>query len=791
MVRGDVMSIPFYVHGLGRSRSASLCLSALVLLFLLVGAPLGIAQEPPAQDDGVALKLPGNPITDVLNFYEMLTGKRTVRDANLAGPNLTIVVPGKIPKADAIAMLESAMLLNGYTLVNVDDSTMKIIGPGRSPLGEGIPLYVTPESLPQGEQIVSYFMLFRNISTKDAYEVFSGYVSPRQQGKIVVVPNSNAIVITDNTPLIRRLITLQHVIDVPSSKVLTEFVPLSRASAEKVAELINKILEEEKQKRDAGRVAVETPIPPPGGNPAAAPQPVVQGAPSMAVSTSSTQVLADIRTNRILIVAAESRMPYLKKLVQDLDVAVDLDPPLTWPLRFVAAGEVLPVLQSILAEGDDENKQNNNPAGNNSTGSSSQSNYSSGDSFGGSSSSSGGGGTKPDKLKAPDVETAPIAVSVGKVRIIADRSANKIVVIGPPESKSKAASVLSILDQKPKQIYLATVIGELTLGKGLDLGVQYPGSTKVSISVQGENGNISTSSSASSGVSTGAGNTIVNQNGVDIVPGTTQALNSAFQLASTVGAPFLSGLSIYGIIGDSIDLYVKALQSTNNFRVISRPVVYTANNKKAVISSGQSVPVPETSLSSVGSGINQAATSTTVTYKDVVLKLEVIPLINSDNEVTLTIAQQNDNLRGNLTIADNTVPIVGTQELTTTVTVPNRHTVVLGGLITEEETISRTGLPFLSSIPVIGYAFGQKSKQITRRELIIMIQPFIINSPADEAEANYIETSMSGLNGQLYEDKIPVRRAEAVDTSNATTLPVQAPPSGWRKAQRDLSPMGD
>lgn len=789
------MSTPFYVDGIGKLRLSLFCQGSAVLLGLIALAPMGFSQEPPVQDDGVALKLPGNPITDVLNFYEMLTGKRMVRDANLAGPNLTIVVPGKIPRAEAVAMLESAMLLNGYTLVNVDDTTMKIIGPGRSPLGEGIPLYVTPESLPQGEQIVSYFMLFRNISTKDAYEVFSGYVSPRQQGKIVVVPNSNAIVITDNTPLIRRLITLQQVIDVPSSKVLTEFVPLSRASAEKVAELINKILEEEKQKRDAGRVAVDAQaqLQQPGGappNPGMPPQPAAMGAPSMAVSTSSTQVLADIRTNRILIVAAESRMPYLKKLVQDLDVAVDLDPPLTWPLRFVAAGEVLPVLQSILAEGDDADKQLNNPGSNNPGGS--QSGFSSeNSSFGGSSGgSSGSGGTKPDKLKDPGIETAPIAVSVGKVRIIADRSANQIVVIGPPESKSKAASVLRILDQKPKQIYLATVIGELTLGKGLDLGVQYPGSTQLSISVQGNNGNITTSTSASSGASTGAGNTVINQNGIDIVPGTTQALNSAFQLASTVGAPFLSGLSIYGIIGDSIDLYVKALQSTNNFRVISRPVIYTANNKKAVISSGQSVPVPETSLSSVGT-VNQAATSTTVGYKDVVLKLEVIPLINSDNEVTLTIAQQNDNLRGNLTIADNTVPIVGTQELTTTVTVPNRHTVVLGGLITEEETITRTGLPWLSSIPVIGYAFGQKSKQITRRELIIMIQPFIISSPADEAEANYIETSMSGLNGQLYQDKIPVRRAEAVSASEATTLPVQAPPPNWRERRNNLSPMGD
>ncbi len=778
------MSTPFNMYGRINRRIARLCL--LLLAALTVGAvmPSIHAQQSANQEDNNELKLLGNPITDILNIYEPLVGKRIVRDANLAGPNLTVIAPGPISKAEAIAMLESAMLLNGYTLIDVDDSTMKIIGPAKSPLGESIPLFMTPESLPQTEQVVSYFMLFRNISTKDAFDVFSQYVSTRQQGKITPVPNSNAIVITDNTPLIRRLINLQAVIDVPGSKVLTEFVPLTRARADNVAELMNKILEEEKQKRDAGRATVDVPVAP---NPAGGPPGATGAMPSLAVSTSGTQVLADVRTNRILIVAPESRMGYLRKLVQDLDVAVELDPPLTWPLKFVSAGEVLPVLQSILAEGEDQDKAAT-PANGNNNSSSNQNDSSSGDSYGSSSSGGGGGGTRPDKLKSPTAETSPIAVSVGNIRIIADRSANKIIVIGPPESKSKAANVLAILDQKPKQIYLATVIGELTLGKGLDLGVQYPGSTKVSLNITGNNGNISTSSSASSASAT-AGNTLINSNGgVDIVPGTAEAINSAFQIASGVGLPILSGLSLYGVVGDSIDLYLKALQSTNSFRVISRPVIYTANNKKAVISSGQQVPVPQNSLtSSLGNSVQGASIATSIDYKDVVLKLEVIPLINSDNEVTLTIAQQNDNLRGNTTIGDNIVPIVGTQELTTTVTVPNRHTVVLGGLITEEETITRTGIPLLSSIPIIGYAFGQKSKTTTRRELIIMIQPFIISSPADEAEANYIETSMSGLNGQLYQDKIPVRRAEGVE---AAALPVQTPPKGWRKAKNDLSPMG-
>jgi len=344
---------------------------------------------------------------------------------------------------------------------------------------------------------------------------------------------------------------------------------------------------------------------------------------------------------------------------------------------------------------------------------------------------------------------------VGNSRIIADRSSNKIIVIGPPDSRSKAARVLDMLDKRPKQIYLATVIGQLTLGKGIDAGIKYPGSITANMFIAGGNGNGSVTTTTTSGSSSGG---IVNNGGVDVLPGTGQLMNTAINLA----AGSLSGLSIYGVIADSIDVTVSALQSTNQFKVISRPVVYTANNKKAVISSGQQVPIPESSLtSSLAVGGQGTSVASSIGYKDVVLKLEVVPLINSKNEVTLTIAQQNDNVQETVQISDNQVPVIGTQELTTTVTVPNRHTIVLGGLITEEERETKTGLPLLNDIPWVGtYLFGSKEKNVVRRELIILIQPFIIDNEDELYEANYIERANSGLtNENLYEDPIPVRKA--------------------------------
>jgi type II secretory pathway component HofQ len=149
-------------------------------------------------------------------------------------------------------------------------------------------------------------------------------------------------------------------------------------------------------------------------------------------------------------------------------------------------------------------------------------------------------------------------------------------------------------------------------------------------------------------------------------------------------------------------------------------------------------------LSNAGVG-NVAATSASIDYRDVVLKLEVVPLINSDNEVTLRIAQVNDNIVGQQTISGNTVPTIGTQELLTTVTVKNGSTVVLGGLVTERTGDGQNGAIFLRKVPVIKHLFGTTTKTTKREELLIFIQPRIINSTDSLDSPNHIEASRSTI----------------------------------------------
>jgi len=221
----------------------------------------------------------------------------------------------------------------------------------------------------------------------------------------------------------------------------------------------------------------------------------------------------------------------------------------------------------------------------------------------------------------------------------------------------------------------------------------------------------------------------------------------------------LSGLTIYGAIGDAVNVFVKALDSRSDFKVLARPAVYTANNKRAVISSGQRVPVPESTLSNLTTGttggiINNSsstAVSATINYQDVELHLEVIPLINANNEVTMKIAQINDTLGSNVNISGTQAPIINSQRLTTTVTIPSGATVVLGGLIQDKTTKDVSGIPYLMDVPYLGNLFKYQTKNYTRDELLVFIQPTVVNDDIQTLRASLKEERRARIAPDTYE----------------------------------------
>src|SRR5204862_980476 len=128
---------------------------------------------------------------------------------------------------------------------------------------------------------------------------------------------------------------------------------------------------------------------------------------------------------------------------------------------------------------------------------------------------------------------------------------------------------------------------------------------------------------------------------------------------------------------------------TGHFKVLNRPVIFTSNNKKAIIASGQEIPVPVSTLSNfipttgLTTPVNNFGTQSIIQYKKVALQLEVVPLINSEKEVSLDILQKLDSLGANTQIDNNQIPTIVTRYIKTTVSAPNCSTIVLGGLITD------------------------------------------------------------------------------------------------------------
>jgi general secretion pathway protein D len=695
-------------------------------------------------------------IDTILMQYEQLTGKVLIKDSNLAANALpiTISVPQPVPKGELVRLIEASLLLNNIVLVPAQEpNSVKVINinTGKNPRSEGVRLFTGPESIPEGEQVISYYMPFKFITASEALTVFQTHILPRAYTSFVPINSAQALLITESTTVIRQLVALQQLIDIPPAKTVAEFVALVRADAERVAETINKLMEYQRKERTGGEQGPATP-----GQPVAVQQ-ISTGAADAGLLAGQAQVVPDTRTNRILVLARPENMPYFVNLIRQFDAAVGAAEPLEYRLRYISAGEVLPVLQDLLAE---DQTQAGQGQGQGQGAQPYQQQQNRAPNLGGGSSSSAGGynsvsgsagsvGAGQDLLQEPNEQLGPQAVIVGRSRVISDAKDNKILVIGPPESVVKVRTILDRLDRRPQQVYLSTVIGQLTLTNDFQLGVDWVQTFK---KVSGSGGFASTNLNTTGNVNTSTG----------------QVIGNPRNFTNTGAIPALSGLTIYGAIGDVVSLYVRALDSRSNFKILARPAVYTANNKRAVISSGQRVPVPESTLSNLTTGTtggiinnsNSTAVAATVGYEDVELRLEVIPLINSKNEVTLKIAQINDTLGANVTISGNQVPIVNSQRLTTTVTVPSGATVVLGGLIQDKVNKNNSGIPYLMDVPYLGNLFKFTTNNRERDELLVFIQPSVVNDDIQTLRASLKEERRTKIGADAYQMAHPADESE-------------------------------
>jgi general secretion pathway protein D len=420
-------------------------------------------------------------------------------------------------------------------------------------------------------------------------------------------------------------------------------------------------------------------------------------------------------------------MPFIRQLIQEFDANVEFAKPVTRYLQYVSAGDVLPVLVQALTEpgtegagavpggglpGASPQPQQQQRGGAGTTGGTNP--YSS--QLGGSSSTAGGSTLNiSEELSTQPVNTAPQAVTIGNSKLIADQRANSIIVLGNREVVVKVEKILDQMDVQAPQVALSTVIGQLTLNNNEEFGVDYFAKYHDRL------------------VGVARNNGVFGPNNPTVPGGIEPSKLIQFsKIVRNVGA----GANLYVAAGDAFAAIVHVLESTGKFKIVSRPTIFTSNNKKAIIASGQEVPVPVSTLSNVNATNlnNTAAVQSSIEYKKVVLQLEVVPLINSEKEVSLDILQKVDSLvpNGNVTISGNSVPTIDTKYIRTNVSAQNGSTIILGGLIEDQKQKNYQGLPYLSRIPLIGAAFRSTASNKKRSELIVLMCPQVTLTKLDQ-----------------------------------------------------------
>jgi len=721
---------------------------ALLLVILLLGARHALqAQQPglsptalpppgqanvgayvPVGDDaGIKVNFPNAPIQAIIPFYTQLTGKKLILDSALQGEQLRIISPQLLTKRDAVAFIEATMLLNGYAIIHVDATTAKLINHagGKSPTADGLKVYNSMRDLPQGEEICHFVLPLMHISADQASKAFQQVIKLHAYGAMTPISNDSALIITENSATIRSICEIAQLVDVPPAETANEMIRLERSDVELVAEIITEIFDQE-EKAQAASAPTAAPVAA-VANPAG--RPGVPALPAAAITAGSTaatnpatsrvKIFAYRRTNELLVIGRPVDITFIRGLVAKLDKEDNNANFLKRRLRYLDVLDFLPVAYNALAKDTDiqtndggassgggRSKSARRSGGASSNSPSTDANRGMGDlntgfgmanNFGGGSGMNTGSSANRSVLDAPEEIGAPESMVVGKTLLIADPQSNSLVVSGSPEHITRIDLLLREMDVRPQQVYISAIIGQLNLGRDYNFGFDF---LKLldDFSVR--------RSTAAGGAAAAAG---------------------TIEFPANLSNFSFNQLNFYGTIG-SLSNYIKLVDGNKDFKVLATPSVYARNAAKSVISSGQRIAVPAQILSNGGFAAGVANTSVSVEYRDVLLKLEVVPLINSDNEVTLKIAQINDNIVGTQTISGNTVPTIGTQELTTEVTIKDGGAVVLGGLITERVNNTERGGIFLRRVPLLKHLFSAQSKESTREELLIFIQPHIVKS---------------------------------------------------------------
>ncbi len=674
-------------------------------------------QRPPvvASNAKISIDFVDTPITDLVKYMAEITGRNFILGDKLSG-KVTIISHKPVSVAEAYEAFLSALSMAGYTTVTSGQATTIVsLGDAAS---NPLRVYEGGE-IPYTDNYVTQIIQLENVSVSDMSSVVQGLAG--KSAKIIPYAATNTLIITDAGSNIRKIYRIISQLDVASPKAKLEIIPLANAQASDVKSIIEQLY---------GVTATTTSSASSSGTSASdraasrsRRRRELAGDDAGAASTGPTvagagqepkfieKVLADERTNSIIVMANEEALTAIKTLIGQLDV--DVDPTSRAQIHVIylehAKSEDVAQVLSQLSEGGSSSSSSRTQSTRN------QANTRGGQRAGAQGGAAGGAQGGGEEGGPFGTGTSAVAAFDSGVRITSDENTNSLVIIATPDQFAILKQVIDKLDIRRKQVVIDAVILEMATSESFDAGLG------LHLGLPDASGGFSVASAQLGASSLGLS--------TDQLTGMALGVYGA-----AIDVPFLDPTSgsLSTISVPAFGIVLQALQNTAAVDIVSAPSLMTMDNEEAKIVVGRNIPFPSSA------SYSQVSNTPTISYtrEDVALTLKVTPQINESNYVTLEVFQEVTEVEDNSLGLDPSTAgfVTSKRSAETTVVVRDNQTVVIGGLIGATETESHSKVPILGDLPLIGRLFRSKGVENRKTNLLIYLTPHVISEPEDLEE---------------------------------------------------------
>jgi len=677
--------------------------------------------------DRYALNFVNAEIDAVVRAIGSFTNTTYVVDPRVRG-TISLVSPEPLSRDDAQNALLAALRLQGFTIVEsggvarvVPENDAKVQASNADP----------KRAMNQsGNAIVTQVFQLNYESATALVPVLRPLIAPNNT--IAAYPNNNTLVITDYADNLQRIGRIIASIDGPLSGDL-EIVNLEHALAVDLAAILNRMLDE--------------------GN---------RGTGAAVDAGQRLSVMADPRTNALLLRSpSKARMNLAKSLIGKLDQPTK-QPGNVWVvyLKNAEAAKLAKTLQAVLSNSPISSASSGLSSGGSSAGTASAGladsgnnstrNITNGSPGVGLGASLGGSG---NQLSAA---SGNVDVNSGGI-VQADTSTNSLIITAPEPIYRNLRSIIEKLDVRRAQVFVESLIVEVSTDKAAEFGIQFQGLSGVGRDgvnvIGGTNFNAPGSGSNILGASTNLGSVGRGLN-IGVIDG-------------QVNVPGIGTISNLGFLA-------RALESKANANILSTPNILTLDNEEAKIVIGQNVPFITGQFTNSGGNGATVNPFQTIERQDVGLTLRVRPQVSEGGIVKLGIFQEVSSVVDSTNVSGI---ITNKRSIESNVLVETGNIIVLGGLVEDRVTGNEEKVPGIGDVPVLGNFFRYDNRRRVKTNLMVFLRPVVVR---DESQAQSIVTNRYDYMRKQQMENQPEKRF-ALPDMQAPVLPARAP--------REMAPM--